>query len=214
MSAIRYAKNPQYMAGYYFKNEERIKRYREENKEMMKANQKRANEKAKREGYKWQKANPDKMKAGKKRYRSKPEKKALEKATRKKWYQANTEIEKRKVAEYSKKNAEKVAKKNKEWRRRNMPKVLAWNRNRKARLKNLEGRHTKADIGKLFNNQKGKCIVCFKSLLDGYHVDHIQPMARGGSNWPSNLQLLCPPCNLDKRARDPIEFMQSRGFLI
>jgi hypothetical protein len=29
-----------------------------------------------------------------------------------------------------------------------------------------------------------------------------------------NVQLLCPPCNLKKHAKDPIQFMQERGFLL
>jgi 5-methylcytosine-specific restriction endonuclease McrA len=39
-------------------------------------------------------------------------------------------------------------------------------------------------------------------------------MARGGSNWPSNLQLLCKSCNLSKGARDAEEFMREKGFLL
>ena len=42
----------------------------------------------------------------------------------------------------------------------------------------------------------------------------IKPLARGGTNQRTNLQLLCPPCNLSKSAKDPIDFMQSRGFLL
>lgn len=41
-----------------------------------------------------------------------------------------------------------------------------------------------------------------------------KPLARGGTNQRTNLQLLCPPCNLSKSAKDPIDFMQSRGFLL
>lgn len=46
------------------------------------------------------------------------------------------------------------------------------------------------------------------------HVDHIKALARGGSNWPSNLQLTCGPCNNRKRAIDPIEFARRNGRLI
>lgn len=49
---------------------------------------------------------------------------------------------------------------------------------------------------------------------DGYHVDHIQPLALGGSNDKTNLQLLCPTCNTKKSAKHPIDFMQSRGLLL
>jgi hypothetical protein len=34
------------------------------------------------------------------------------------------------------------------------------------------------------------------------------------TNDKYNLQLLCAPCNLSKRAKDPIEFNQSLGLLL
>jgi hypothetical protein len=34
-----------------------------------------------------------------------------------------------------------------------------------------------------------------------YHVDHARPLSRGGTNDPTNLQLLCGECNLRKGAR-------------
>ena len=40
------------------------------------------------------------------------------------------------------------------------------------------------------------------------------PLARGGKHEASNLQLLCPPCNMSKNAKHPIDFMQQRGFLL
>jgi 5-methylcytosine-specific restriction endonuclease McrA len=35
----------------------------------------------------------------------------------------------------------------------------------------------------------------------GHHVDHIVPVACGGSDHPSNVQVLCEDCNLAKAAR-------------
>jgi hypothetical protein len=35
----------------------------------------------------------------------------------------------------------------------------------------------------------------------GLHIDHIRPVSLGGSNDPSNLQLLCARCNLSKYNR-------------
>jgi 5-methylcytosine-specific restriction endonuclease McrA len=87
-------------------------------------------------------------------------------------------------------------------------------RNRRARKRAAPGKHTAADIKRLLLLQKSKCSCCRKSITKGYHVDHIVPLARGGSNDPYNLQLLCPTCNLKKRAKDPVEFMQSRGMLL
>jgi 5-methylcytosine-specific restriction endonuclease McrA len=34
-------------------------------------------------------------------------------------------------------------------------------------------------------------------------VDHVKPIARGGSNWPANLRPICKPCNSRKRCKWP-----------
>jgi len=45
-------------------------------------------------------------------------------------------------------------------------------------------------------------------------VDHIYPIALGGTNEGSNLQLLCRFCNRSKGAKHPVDYMQKRGFLL
>jgi 5-methylcytosine-specific restriction endonuclease McrA len=51
-------------------------------------------------------------------------------------------------------------------------------------------------------------------LGDNYHIDHIMPLALGGSNTDDNIQLLRQRCNNQKCAKHPVDFMQSRGFLL
>jgi 5-methylcytosine-specific restriction endonuclease McrA len=51
-------------------------------------------------------------------------------------------------------------------------------------------------------------------LGDNYHLDHIVPLAIGGTNTDDNIQLLRQKCNQQKSAKHPIDFMQSRGFLL
>ena len=84
---------------------------------------------------------------------------------------------------------------------------------RTARLRKAKGIFTSEDVIALYHHQAGKCAVCKEELKNKYHVDHIMPLARGGSNWPENLQLLCPSCNLKKGAKHPLEFMVSKGIL-
>jgi len=48
----------------------------------------------------------------------------------------------------------------------------------------------------IFQKYKGKCAICGeKTAFDYGEVDHIKPIAKGGSNSPSNLQWLCHRCN-------------------
>lgn len=100
------------------------------------------------------------------------------------------------------------------WRQENPDKIAAIDRNKRARRKSAEGKHTAADVRMLIDRQKNKCAECGRSLLiTGYHVDHIMPLALGGTNWPWNLQILCPACNMEKHATDPFVFAQRKGRL-
>lgn len=142
-------------------------------------------------------ANPEKMKAYQVAYRlANPQKiKAMTEA----YYAKNAEVIKERAAKWAANNPEKLR--------------TGW-ANRRARKRNAEGSHTAEDIGRLKKMQRYKCAVCAVCIKDAHHVDHVIPLARGGSNWPSNLQLLCPPCNFSKQAKHPVDFMQERGFLL
>jgi hypothetical protein len=67
---------------------------------------------------------------------------------------------------------------------------------------------------KLFTLKRGKCACCGEPLGEDYHLDHIMPIALGGANSDENIQLLRQNCNSSKRAKHPVDFMQSRGFLL
>lgn len=86
--------------------------------------------------------------------------------------------------------------------------------NRRAREKSALGRFTKKDVEFLLEKQKRKCANCFCRLSKMYHLDHVIPLKLNGTNFRSNLQLLCPPCNQTKWAHDPIVFAQKQGRLL
>jgi 5-methylcytosine-specific restriction endonuclease McrA len=87
-------------------------------------------------------------------------------------------------------------------------------RNRRARKVNAEGSHNKDDVIRILAMQKHRCAYCRVVLHSKFHVDHIFPLALGGSDWPSNLQCLCVKCNLRKNKLKPEVFARRIGLLI
>lgn len=131
---------------------------------------------------------------------------------------ANRERDVATNAAYRAKNRERCAEQRRAYRAANPEKVAENNRNRRAAKHNADGQHSAADVRSIFEHQQGLCANChaslFKSGKQKFHVDHITPLSRGGSNWPSNLQCLCPSCNLRKNAKDPIVWAQENGRLL
>lgn len=87
------------------------------------------------------------------------------------------------------------------------PEVFATHaRNRRSLLKAAEGWHTPQEIEGVMVYQEYQCNNCFVDITNDYHADHIMPLVLGGSNWITNIQLLCPTCNLRKGDLHPDEF--------
>jgi 5-methylcytosine-specific restriction endonuclease McrA len=108
---------------------------------------------------------------------------------------------------YREANKEKVNASNKVWRQANPERKLVYDHNRRALKLNAEGNHTHTDITNLIQVQNSKCTYCKTDLIitgkGKYHVDHIMPLFLGGTNYPENLQLLCPTCNCSKGPKHP-----------
>jgi 5-methylcytosine-specific restriction endonuclease McrA len=77
---------------------------------------------------------------------------------------------------------------------------------RRARLRNCEGVFTTKEISELYSKQDGKCSICLCDISTKYEIDHKTPLSRGGSNWISNIQLLCPGDNKRKNSRTDEEY--------
>lgn len=118
-------------------------------------------------------------------------------------------------AAWSAKNKERLSKLRSAWYAKNKDRLQPGRKAAKARRR-AAGRVDRRTVDALILAQRGKCACCKKPAGHGhpYHLDHIVPVARGGTNERGNLQILCPSCNLSKNAKDPIDFMQSRGFLL
>lgn len=63
------------------------------------------------------------------------------------------------------------------------------------------------DLNRIWASQSGLCVYCKVAITrETAHLDHIWPLARGGTNWPDNLQFLCALCNRSKHAKPPEVF--------
>ena len=140
-------------------------------------------------------------------------------ATKKKYYEKNKDKLREESREWKKKNPEKVRKIRESWNGKNPERLRELRRAaraaRRARMANSEGRHSADDVRRIGDLQKWMCASCRKDLLkSGHHVDHIVAIINGGTNWPENIQLLCPTCNLSKNRKDPYEWAQENGRLL
>jgi 5-methylcytosine-specific restriction endonuclease McrA len=164
----------------------------------------------------WAVENPDKarqsMRKAGARYKEKnPERiKETQRLSRQKHKKKNAERHKSYRAEHRELYREST----KRWYKNNPEKKKALDARRKARERDAEGNYTGGDLKRIRAAQGDKCACCKCRLNGKGDADHIQPLAKGGNNWPSNIQLLCSPCNNRKRAKDPIDFMQSLGYLL
>lgn len=124
-----------------------------------------------------------------------------------------TTLEERKAARalYRKRHESK----RKTWLKKHPHLRRIYEQKRRAKKRATGGSVSTDIVKRLMKSQRQRCACCMVALKEtSYHLDHIIPIARGGRNIDRNIQLLCVPCNLAKSSRDPIEFMQSRGFLL
>ena len=116
--------------------------------------------------------------------------------------------------EWKNKNRDKVRAYASKWAKDHPEERRIFKRNRDAKKKACNGVLSKGLSKKLFDLQKGLCPCCKQPLGNGYQLDHKVPLALGGSNTDDNIQLLRRICNQQKGAKHPVDFMQSRGFLL
>jgi len=65
------------------------------------------------------------------------------------------------------------------------------------------------DNSEIINNiKKTHCYWCGKALHNKYHLDHVVPIAKGGSHAAYNLVSACSVCNLSKGAKMPNDFLK------
>lgn len=132
-----------------------------------------------------------------------------------KYRAANPEKVKAAISKWRAANRERVKERLAAYRGANLEPHRIREHTRRARKRESGGKLSKLLTDKLFRLQRGKCACgCKQPLGDDYHLDHIMPLALGGSNTDDNIQLLRATCNHQKSAKHPVDFMRQRGFLL
>lgn len=129
------------------------------------------------------------------------------------WYLKNKARRLKTLHEQRKANPTYYRRLAKLWRDKNPERIKARTQRRRALEIGAEGFFTAQDVQNLRVAQKGLCALCAKPLLKVFHVDHIVPLSRGGTNDPNNIQLTHPRCNLSKGAKLPHEFLTHQRHL-
>ena len=132
------------------------------------------------------------------------------KKSQRKTYRKYHESRKQKMRDYAAANSKAAVDRAARWNADHPESKRAAVRNRRRRLQGAAGTHDAKDVEVLYKKQSGRCAGCQCTLAAGYHVDHKNPVARGGSNWPRNLQLLCARCNHRKGAMNMREWTRKR----
>jgi len=110
-------------------------------------------------------------------------------------------------AHYANNRAAKLAQ-NKLWRQKNPEHFKALLMRRRARLACAAGACAVEQLRARITLYGGLCWVpgCDKAYEA---IDHVIPLAKGGSNWPSNLRPICKRHNSIKGTQMPSNFMAS-----
>ena len=184
-------------------------------------------EKCKAATDKWCVANPEKCKAHRAKWYTANTERAhgsmakwnaenpgRKKAIAAKYYAENPEKHKAASAKYYAENPEKAKACMAKWQASHPENRRANDHKRRAQKLKAGGSFAAAEIKVMLKCQREKCVYCRTDIRESYHIDHVMPLALGGHNGISNIQLVCPRCNLTKHAKDPDDFRRERGFLL
>lgn len=143
------------------------------------------------------------------RRKKNPELAARHRARSRRYYHANRNKIILKMREYRRCpiNSQRAVQCAKAWQIKNPERNRLCQRIAERRRRNSVGKYTIVDIHIMMIKQKNKCVYCSTNISKKFHVDHKTPIKKGGTHWPRNLQLTCPPCNHRKSAKTHREFL-------
>jgi hypothetical protein len=128
------------------------------------------------------------------------------KAKNRKWYEQNKTVVKARALKWKKENPERSREILAKWKESN-PEAYRDMQTRNFHMRrSAHGKLSKGIIQTLLDAQGGLCACCGVALNGVFHLDHIMPLALGGSNTDDNVQLLTPACNYRKGYKHPDDY--------
>lgn len=115
----------------------------------------------------------------------------------KNWISKNSERVKEYKQVYRSTNFEKIREFSKKWKGLNWEKVLTWSRTRRAKKKGNGGTITATEWQSVLEKYSNKCLYPGCNRTD-IQMDHVVPLALGGTHTIDNVQPLCKHHNNSK----------------
>lgn len=147
----------------------------------------------------WEKENPAKVSATKKKTRSKY-KSHIQEYNRAYHQRRRSEL----VARMAKRrDADRASYReyHQRWRSNHGESVRVTHHKRRVHIGNSDKHFTKEDVKLQYRSQKGLCWWCGQKLGKKWDVDHRIPLDKGGSNSAGNIVIAHPRCNQSKGSK-------------
>ena len=100
------------------------------------------------------------------------------------------------------------------WQCENPELVRAYKDNNKAKRRAVERSGlTGRELLAWKRAQPKVCHWCRRGCASRFHVDHYVPLSKGGLHVIENLVIACVTCNLEKSAKNPLDFARERDHI-
>jgi 5-methylcytosine-specific restriction endonuclease McrA len=116
------------------------------------------------------------------------------------WRAKNYEMTTANARRWKAENKEKNRTITKAWFAANPERARLFGHERRAREKGARGTATLEQLQARIDYYGGLCYLCGKPHEA---IDHVIPLAKGGTGWPANLRPICTSCNSRKKDRMP-----------
>ena len=126
-----------------------------------------------------------------------------------KWYSKNRDKKLAQTRERYLANKEEFNRRRNQRYAANKEREAAYGRRRRALKLAAPGSHTLEEVMALLEEQGRRCFYCGVDLEDGYHVEHMTPLSRGGADSIDNIVIACETCNKRKGTKTAEEFLQT-----